>query len=104
MALRACLQTPGSSAHQVMLAPTGHVSIGPERRCMQKGCAMNGEPKMEVSSLRSLRSDVLTLLGAFPKRVPLRPRVGATIDERGYARGRVTYRVEAGERVPAWLL
>ena len=65
---------------------------------------MNGEPTMEVSSLRSLRSDVLTLLGAFPKRVPLRPRVGATSDERGYARARVTYKVEAGERVPAWLL
>lgn len=62
---------------------------------------MHGEPIMEVSSLRS---DVLTLLGAFPTRVSLRPRVGATIDERGYARARVTYRVEAGERVPAWLL
>jgi len=68
---------------------------------MQKGCAMHGEPIMEVSSLRS---DVLTLLGAFPTRVSLLPRVGATIDERGYARARVTYRVEAGERVPAWLL
>jgi len=44
---------------------------------------MHGEPMMEVSSLRSLHSDVLTLLGAFPTRVPLRPRVGATIDERG---------------------
>src|SRR6266436_3562799 len=87
-----------------MFALNGHASIGPEHSCMQKGCAMNGEPTMGVSRLRSLRSDVLTHLGAFPKRVPLRPRVGATIDERGYARARVTYRVEAGERVPAWLL
>jgi dienelactone hydrolase len=52
----------------------------------------------------SLRPSVLTLLGPFPKRVPLRPTVGATIDEGVYARARVTYMVEPGERVPAWLL
>ena len=62
---------------------------------------MNGEPMMEVSSLRS---GVITLLGPFPKRVPLRPTVGATIDDGAYGRARVTYMVEGGERVPAWLL
>jgi dienelactone hydrolase len=62
---------------------------------------VNGEPMMEVSSLRS---GVITLLGPFPKRVPLRPTVGATIDDGAYARARVTYMVEGGERVPAWLL
>jgi dienelactone hydrolase len=52
----------------------------------------------------SLRASVLSLLRPFPKRVALRPRFGATIDEGAYARARVTFAVEAGERVPAWLL
>ncbi|HEY7021158.1 MAG TPA: dienelactone hydrolase family protein [Ktedonobacterales bacterium] len=56
---------------------------------------------MEVSSLRS---SILTHLGTFPPRVPLRPRFGAAIDEGAYARARVTYAVEPGERAPAWLL
>jgi dienelactone hydrolase len=52
----------------------------------------------------SLRTDILALLGPFPKRIPLRPTFGATIDEGEYGRARVTYTVEPGERVPAWLL
>jgi dienelactone hydrolase len=51
-----------------------------------------------------LRPRILTHLGPFPPRVPLRPRVGVTIDEGAYARARVTYAVGPGERVPAWLL
>jgi dienelactone hydrolase len=56
---------------------------------------------MEASRLRSR---ILAHLGIFPARVPLRPRFGVTIDEGAYARARVTYAVEPGERVPAWLL
>jgi dienelactone hydrolase len=56
---------------------------------------------MEASSLRT---DILALLGPFPGRVRLRPRIGPLIDEGSYDRARVTYSVEAGERVPAWLL
>jgi dienelactone hydrolase len=52
----------------------------------------------------SLRTDILSHLGPFPKRVPLRPAFGPPIDEGAYARARVTYTVEPGERVPAWLL
>jgi dienelactone hydrolase len=52
----------------------------------------------------SLRRRIFRLLGPFPKRVPLRPAIGETIDEDGYDRARVTFAVEAGERVPAWLL
>jgi dienelactone hydrolase len=56
---------------------------------------------MEASSLRSR---ILTCLGRFPPRVPLRPGFGATVDEGAYTRARVIYAVEPGERVPAWLL
>jgi dienelactone hydrolase len=62
---------------------------------------MNHEPLMEASSVRAA---VLSLLGPFPHRVPLRPRVGVAVDAGAYARARVTYTVEAGERVGAWLL
>src|SRR5690242_14599021 len=56
---------------------------------------------MEASSLRS---GILAHLGPFPPRVPLRHKFGATIDEGAHARARVTYAVEPGDRVPAWLL
>jgi dienelactone hydrolase len=56
---------------------------------------------MEASGLRT---DVLSLLGPFPTRVPLSPTFGEAIDEGEYARARVTYMVEPDERVPAWLL
>lgn len=62
---------------------------------------MKSEPVMEANNVRP---DILTLLGPFPKRVPLRPTVGPTVDEGAYDRARVTYTVEPGERVPAWLL
>jgi len=62
---------------------------------------MQSEPKMDASSLRP---SVLALLGPFPKRVPLRPRIGAGVAEEEYTRARVTYTVQSGERVPAWLL
>jgi dienelactone hydrolase len=52
----------------------------------------------------SLRPRILTHLGAFPPRVPLRPTVGEALDEGAYDRTRVTFAVEPGERVPAWLL
>ena len=52
----------------------------------------------------TLRSSVLALLGRFPERVPLSPLVGLPIDEGDYDRARVTYAVESGERVSAWLL
>ncbi len=51
-----------------------------------------------------MRSSVLTLLGRFPERVPLSPLIGAPIHEGDYDRALVTYAVESGERVPAWLL
>ena len=57
---------------------------------------------MEASSLRSR---VLTHLGLFPPTGPLRPSdSGAAMDEDACDRARVTYAVEPGERVPAWLL
>jgi hypothetical protein len=52
----------------------------------------------------SLRPRILCLLGPFPKRVALRPRVEEAINEGENDRARVTYTVEAGERVAAWLL
>jgi dienelactone hydrolase len=52
----------------------------------------------------SLRPSVLARLGPFPKHVPLRPTIGAAIADQEYARARVTYTVQPGERVPAWLL
>lgn len=47
---------------------------------------------------------LLKLLGQFPTHVPLEPQFEQTFDEGVYQRTRVTYMVEAGERIPAWLL
>jgi dienelactone hydrolase len=51
-----------------------------------------------------LRLTLLRCLGRFPERVPLEPEIGPAIDEGTYTRLPVTYEVEAGERIPAWLL
>ena len=56
---------------------------------------------METSTLRQA---LLTRLGRFPERVPLNPMVGSKIDEGEYTRTLISYDVEAGERVSAWLL
>jgi hypothetical protein len=52
----------------------------------------------------TLRQALLTRLGRFPERVPLNPKLGSKIDESACTRTLVTYDVEAGERVSAWLL
>ena len=52
----------------------------------------------------ALRQALLNRLGHFPQRVPLTPTVGSRTDEGVYTRALVTYNVEAGERVSAWLL
>ena len=52
----------------------------------------------------ALHQALLTRLGHFPQRVPLTPTIGSKIDEGAYTRALVTYGVEAGERVSAWLL
>ena len=52
----------------------------------------------------ALRQALLTRLGHFPQRVPLTPTIGLRFDEGAYTRALVTYGVEAGERVSAWLL
>jgi dienelactone hydrolase len=59
---------------------------------------------LESREANSVRSSILSCLGRFPERVPLRPTVEATIDEGDYDRTHVTYLVESEERVPAWLL
>ncbi|HXX77990.1 MAG TPA: dienelactone hydrolase family protein, partial [Ktedonobacteraceae bacterium] len=51
-----------------------------------------------------MRQALLARLGRFPERVPLNPMVGSRIDEDEYSRTLITYEVEAGERVSAWLL
>lgn len=52
----------------------------------------------------ALRQALLSRLGRFPQRVPLRLTVGSRINEGAYTRTLVTYDVEAGERISAWLL
>ena len=52
----------------------------------------------------ALRQALLNRLGHFPRRVPLRLTVGSRINEGTYTRALVTFDVEAGERVSAWLL
>jgi dienelactone hydrolase len=52
----------------------------------------------------ALREALMTRLGHFPKRVPLAPLFGTPIDEGEYLRTPVSYMVEEGERIPAWLL
>jgi dienelactone hydrolase len=47
---------------------------------------------------------VLRILGPFPRsRAPLEPAVLAQRHARHYTRSKVSYQVETGERVPAWL-
>jgi dienelactone hydrolase len=52
----------------------------------------------------SLRHSLITRLGHFPERLPLAPTFGTETDEGAYTRTLITYRVEPGEYVPAWLL
>jgi dienelactone hydrolase len=52
----------------------------------------------------SLRQALLTRLGHFPQRVALAPVFDTEIDEGTHVRRLVTYKVEADEYVPAWLL
>jgi dienelactone hydrolase len=52
----------------------------------------------------TLRQALLSRLGRFPKRVSLRLTIGSMIDEGTYTRTLVSYDIEAGERVSAWLL
>lgn len=56
---------------------------------------------METMALRQM---LLTRLGNFPQQVALAPEVGVPVDEGEYSRALVTYEVEQGERVAAWLL
>ena len=52
----------------------------------------------------TLRQALLSRLGRFPEQVPLNLSVGSRIDEGTSTRALITYDVEAGERVSAWLL
>lgn len=56
---------------------------------------------METSDLRQA---IITRLGHFPARVPLDMVIGTVSNEGEYTRSPVTYMVEAGERISAWLL
>lgn len=51
-----------------------------------------------------VRQALLAKLGKFPQQVALAPAFGAPVDEGEYSRVLVTYEVEPGERVSAWLL
>ena len=52
----------------------------------------------------ALRQALLTRLGRFPERVPLRLTIGSRFNEGAYTRALVSYDIEAGERISAWLL
>src|SRR4051812_20975950 len=52
----------------------------------------------------SLRDAILQRLGRFPTRVPLSATFGPAHDMGDYTRTLVSYDVETGERVDAWLL
>ncbi|HLG75188.1 MAG TPA: acyl-CoA thioester hydrolase, partial [Ktedonobacteraceae bacterium] len=51
-----------------------------------------------------LRQALMARLGRFPERVPLAPTIGPASDMGAFTRALVTYEVEAGERIAAWLL
>lgn len=52
----------------------------------------------------TLREALLERLGRFPARVPLEPQIGPAEDLGDHTRTPVSYAVESGERVSAWLL
>ena len=52
----------------------------------------------------TLRDAILQRLGRFPTRVPLNATFGAARDQGDHTRTLVSYDVEEGERVDAWLL
>jgi dienelactone hydrolase len=52
----------------------------------------------------TLRQAILARLGSFPPRVPLDLEGEPETDQGDHTRALVTYAVEPGERVPAWLL
>src|SRR6266516_7941468 len=60
--------------------------------------------RRRTMQMTALRQRLLTQLGHFPKRVPPTPTIGSMMDEGEYTRTLVTYVVEEGEHVSAWLL
>lgn len=52
----------------------------------------------------ALRQAIVARLGAFPAKVPLDLELGSEVDQGDHSRTFVTYVVEPGERIPAWLL
>src|SRR4051794_4261833 len=61
---------------------------------------------MEAAAMTRLsgRAAIIERLGRFPARVPLETTFGATRDMGDHTRTLVSYDVEAGERINAWLL
>lgn len=53
---------------------------------------------------KALRQALLTRLGQFPQRTDLAPIMEEPIDKGEYSQARLTYEVEKGERIAAWLL
>ncbi|MBO0778921.1 MAG: prolyl oligopeptidase family serine peptidase [Ktedonobacteraceae bacterium] len=51
-----------------------------------------------------LRHQIITCLGHFPERVEPSTKVESVEELDGYTRTRITYMVEPGERIAAWLL
>jgi dienelactone hydrolase len=51
-----------------------------------------------------MRTAILARLGPFPERAPLELELGPSEDRGDHTRALVSYAVEPGERVPAWLL
>lgn len=57
-----------------------------------------------MSDSSPLQQALLARLGSFPEQVTLDPIFGSPIDEGEYLRTSLTYMVELGDRIPAWLL
>jgi dienelactone hydrolase len=52
----------------------------------------------------ALRSEIIKHLGQFPTRVPLAMQIEQTYEEEDHQRALISYMVEPGERITAWLL
>jgi dienelactone hydrolase len=63
-----------------------------------------GAKKVAMEQDILLRRTLIAHLGHFPERVPLALKQENAVEEEGYTRTRVSYLVEANERIGAWLL
>src|SRR5215217_1008112 len=91
------LKRGGKHTSRLRSPPTGHAAMAARKYFMK---LMNDTTMSDTI----LRQAIVTRLGPFPPKVPLDLEQKRETDQGDHIRALVTYAVEPGERVSAWLL